>query len=246
MPELERWVLHELTEVDKRIRTAVETYDWTGVYPELHTFCAGDLSAFYFDIRKDVLYCDRPDSLRRRAARTVLDHLHLCLTTWLAPVLCFTADEAWCARFGEQDSVHLHTFPILPDGWSDPQLASKWEKIRSIRRRFTIALELSRASKALGSSLQASVSLPLSADDSELLSSEEWAEVGVVSRIVIVLDPNADHPTGRQNPVISLAPGTKCARCWRVLEEVGTQPKHPALCLRCTDAVESGLVCRAA
>ncbi len=103
MPELERWVLHRLTEIDAKIRAAVESYDWTGVYPELHNFCAIDLSAFYFDIRKDAIYCDRPDSLRRRAARTVLDHLHRCLCTWLAPVLCFTAEEAWCARFGEDD-----------------------------------------------------------------------------------------------------------------------------------------------
>ena len=82
-------------------RRGGESYDWTGVYPEMHNFCAIDLSAFYFDIRKDAVYCDRPDSLRRRAARTVLDHLHRCLCTWLAPVLCFTAEEAWCARFGE-------------------------------------------------------------------------------------------------------------------------------------------------
>ena len=105
------WVLHRLTELDARIRAAVQSYDWTGVYPELHAFCATDLSAFYFDIRKDAIYCDRPDSLRRRAARTVLDHLHRCLTTWLAPVLCFTAEEAWSARFGESDSVHLQLFP---------------------------------------------------------------------------------------------------------------------------------------
>src|SRR6201994_2991410 len=114
MPELERWVLHRLTELDRRIRAAVESYDWTGVYPELHNFCSVDLSAFYFDIRKDAVYCDRPASLRRRAARTVLDHLHRCLSAWLAPVLCFTAEEAWCARFGEDDSAHLQLFPELP------------------------------------------------------------------------------------------------------------------------------------
>ena len=116
MPELEKWVLHRLAELDARIRAAVQSYDWTGVYPELHNFCATDLSAFYFDVRKDAVYCDRPNSLRRRAARTVLDYLHRCLTTWLAPVLCFTAEEAWCARFGEQDSVHLQLFPDLPGG----------------------------------------------------------------------------------------------------------------------------------
>jgi isoleucyl-tRNA synthetase len=240
MPGLERWVLHRLTELDRRIRAAVESYDWTGVYPELHNFCAGDLSAFYFDIRKDALYCDRPDSLRRRAARTVLDHLHRCLTTWLAPVLCFTADEAWCARFGEEDSVHLHTFPVLPAAWHDPQLGAEWETIRAIRRRITVPIEDMRRANTLGSSLQAAVVLPLSAEHAGLLSSDEWAEVAIVSTARIEADEAEPDAT------ISLAPGTKCARCWRVLEEVGTQPKHPALCLRCTDAVESGLVCRAA
>jgi isoleucyl-tRNA synthetase len=240
MPALERFVLHRMTELDRRIRTAVESYDWTGVYPDLHNFCAGDLSAFYFDIRKDALYCDRPDSLRRRAARTVLDHLHRCLTTWLAPVLCFTADEAWCARFGEDDSVHLHTFPVLPAAWHDPKLGADWETIRAIRRRITVPIEDMRRANTLGSSLQAAVVLPLSADHAGLLSDEDWATIAIVSTVSTVAD--ADEPPA----VIALAPGAKCARCWRVLEEVGTQPKHPALCLRCTDAVESGLVCRAA
>ena len=130
MPELERWVLHRMTELDAGIRAATESYAWTNVYPELHAFCAADLSAFYFDIRKDAIYCDRPDSLRRRSARTVLDHLHRSLTIWLAPVLCFTAEEAWSARFGEQNSVHLETYPELPGRWRDPSLAAKWAEIR--------------------------------------------------------------------------------------------------------------------
>ena len=169
MPELEKWVLHRLAELDARIRAAVQSYDWTGVYPELHNFCATDLSAFYFDVRKDAVYCDRPDSLRRRAARTVLDHLHRCLTTWLAPVLCFTAEEAWCARFGEQDSVHLQLFPTLPAEWRDDALAARWETIRAIRRRITVPIEEARRANTLGSSLQASVTLPLTAETESLL-----------------------------------------------------------------------------
>ncbi|MBS0559463.1 MAG: class I tRNA ligase family protein, partial [Proteobacteria bacterium] len=240
MPALERWVLHRLTELDRRIRKAVHDYDWTGVYPELHNFCAGDLSAFYFDIRKDALYCDRPDSIRRRAARTVLDHLHRCLTTWLAPALCFTADEAWCARFGEDDSVHLHTFPDLPEAWHDPALGAAWETIRAHRRRITVPIEEMRRTNALGSSLQADVVLPLPAADAGLLTDEEWAEVAIVSRA------RTEAGAAEGDAGIALAPGAKCARCWRVLEEVGTVAAHPALCLRCADAVESGLVCRAA
>jgi isoleucyl-tRNA synthetase len=239
MPELEKWVLHRLTELDARIRAAVQSYDWTGVYPELHNFCATDLSAFYFDVRKDAIYCDRPDSVRRRAARTVLDHLHRCLTTWLAPVLCFTAEEAWCSRFGEQDSVHLQLFPALPPEWRDDALATRWETIRAIRRRITVPIEEARRANTLGSSLQASVTLPLKPDNEPLLSEEEWAEIAIVSEVRIESDPAEPLAT------ISPAPGNKCARCWRVLEEVGQQPKHPALCERCADAVESGLVCRA-
>ena len=240
MPELERWVLHRLTELDARIRAAVESYDWTGVYPELHNFCATDLSAFYFDIRKDAIYCDRPDSLRRRAARTVLDHLHRCLTTWLAPVLCFTAEEAWGARFGDQDSVHLQLFPELPAEWRDEALAARWAKIREIRRRITVPLEDARRAGDIRSSLEAAVALPLNTEDMALLPDYGWAEIAIVSSATTELD------TGEPPATVTRADGTKCARCWRVLPEVGHQPGHPSLCVRCTDAVESGLVCRAA
>lgn len=240
MPELERWVLTRLTEIDARIRAAVENYDWTGVYPELHNFCATDLSAFYFDIRKDAIYCDRPDSCRRRAARTVLDHLQRCLTTWLAPVLCFTAEEAWSARFGEVESVHLQLFPELPREWRDDALGAKWDKIRAIRRRVTVPLEDARRANLIGASLAAAVTLPLAPDEAGLLSADGWAEVAIVSAV----DPVAG--SAEEVASVTPAPGNKCARCWRVLEEVGKQPHHPRLCARCADAVESGLVCRSA
>ena len=240
MPELERWVLHRLTEIDAKIRAAVASYDWTGVYPELHNFCSVDLSAFYFDIRKDAVYCDRPDSVRRRAARTVLDHLHRCLCTWLAPVLCFTAEEAWCARFGEAVSVHLELFPTLPDIWHDEALAAKWETLRNIRRRITVPIEEARKANIVGSSLQAAVELPLNAEHEHLLDEAAWSEIAIVSSVRIV--PDTDEPLSRVTP----ASGDKCVRCWRVLPEVGSNATHPGLCLRCTDAVELGLVCRPA
>ncbi|HXT80137.1 MAG TPA: class I tRNA ligase family protein, partial [Acetobacteraceae bacterium] len=240
MPELERWVLHRLTQIDGKFRAAVESYDWTGVYPDLHNFCATDLSAFYFDIRKDTIYCDRPDSLRRRAARTVLDHLHRCLCTWLAPVLCFTAEEAWGARFGDDNSVHLQLFPDLPATWQDDALAAKWDRIRAIRRRITVPIEEARRGGSLGASLQAQVTLPLTPDETGLLDTAEWAEIAIVSAV------SPTSGTGDELAMIASAPGEKCVRCWRVLQEVGTVPAHPLLCLRCADAVESGLVCRPA
>jgi isoleucyl-tRNA synthetase len=264
MPELERWVLHRLTELDARVRAAVESYDWTGVYPELHHFCATDLSAFYFDIRKDALYCDRPDSLRRRAARTVLDVLHRALCTWLAPVLCFTAEEAWCARFGDADSVHLQSFPELPEAWRDDALAERWNEIRAIRRMATARLEAMRAGGEIGSSLQARVGMGLPEPQHAYLTADDWAELLIVSNVDLL--PIAEFlgrvETGRTHPPdhpaapmldalphvavdADKAPGAKCARCWRVLPEVGQSEAHPTLCLRCADAVDSGLVCRA-
>ncbi|HWA80969.1 MAG TPA: class I tRNA ligase family protein, partial [Acetobacteraceae bacterium] len=252
MPELERFVLHRLTELEAALRGAVASHDWNGVYPAIHAFCATDLSAFYFDIRKDTLYCDRPDHPSRRAARTVLDMLHRTLTTWLAPVLVFTAEEAWTARFGEGASVHLEDFATLPASASDPGLAQRFARIREIRRVATGALERARAAGAIGTSLQAALTLHLTApEDRALLSAERWAELAIVSSLVVSADPAPDEafrlPDVPGAAVGFLpAPGMKCARCWRVLPEVGENPKHPALCRRCADAVDSGLVCRAA
>jgi len=240
MPELERFILHRLTQIDARFRAAVLSYDWTGVYPELHNFCAVDLSAFYFDIRKDAVYCDRPDSLRRRSARTVLDHLHRCLCAWLAPALCFTAEEAWWARFGEDTSVHMELFPCLPAAWQDEALAARWDTVRAIRRRITVPIEEARKANVIGSSLQASVELPLTAEHKALMDAAAWAEVAIVSSVRIVPD------TGEGPVKVTPAPGEKCARCWRILPEVGTNQAHKTLCLRCADAIDSGLVCGAA
>ena len=242
MPELERWVLHRVSELDRLVRGAVASHDWTGVLPQIHAFCASDLSAFYFDVRKDAIYCDRPDSLRRRAARTVLDALHRCLATWLAPTLVFTAEEAWMVRFGDETSVHLQVFPKVPAEWQDDALAAKWTEIRLLRGTMTASLEAARADKRIGSSLEAKVPVP--GEYGMRLNPESWAELAIVSAVEV----REDFPPpilGQLLPV-ELAPGTKCARCWRVLTEVGTDSAHPTLCLRCADAVESGLVCRAA
>jgi isoleucyl-tRNA synthetase len=251
MPELERWVLHRLWELDSLVRGAVESHAWTGVYPAIHAFCAADLSAFYFDVRKDAIYCDRPDSLRRRAARTVLDHLHRCLTTWLAPVLVFTAEEAWVARFGETASVHLQDFPEAPARWRDDALAEKWAELRDIRRVVTGCLERARADGTIGASLQAAPVLHLPPAQAELITAEEWAELAIVSRLTLSIEPAPDgafRNPDRADVAVQFvrADGDKCARCWRVLPEVGTVHAHPLLCLRCADAVDSGLASKAA
>ena len=219
LPELERWVLHRLSELNTRMQRALIDHDWTGVFPELHAFCSADLSAFYFDVRKDTLYCDGSSLPRRRAVRTVLDRLHRCLTAWLAPVLCFTAEEAWLARFPSEDgSVHLQLFPEIPASWADPALGQRWATIREARAQVTTALEAARLAKLIGASLQAAITVPAALTG--LLDAQAWAELAIVS----AASPGAALEVHR-------APGEKCARCWRVLPEVST------LCRRCTAVV---------
>ncbi|MDD2875870.1 MAG: isoleucine--tRNA ligase [Acidiphilium sp.] len=246
MPELERYMLHKLAELDALRRRAVETHDWTGVYPAIHQFCNNDLSAFYFDIRKDALYCDvmldaegrqLKQSETRRAARTLLDILHHCLTTWLAPVLPFTADEAWRARFGEDACVHLEQFPVVPADWRDPALDAGWSEIRAVRKLANTQLEDARRTGDIASSLQAKITLTLAVDAPIALQSVDWAELLITSAAETLIAPDeAGAGTAaplRALPKIEIAPGTKCARCWQVLPEVGENHAHPALCRRC-------------
>ncbi|SDB63675.1 isoleucine--tRNA ligase [Belnapia rosea] len=231
LPELERWVLHRLTELDGKLRQAAKDYDWTGVYPEIHAFCSTDLSAFYFDIRKDSLYCDAAGSHRRRSARTVLDVLHRCLCAWLAPVLVFTAEEAWLARFpDENDSIHLHDFPVLPDEWRDEALAERWAALRARRALATNLLERLRRDGEIGSSLQAKVIVNPMGDES--LDPSFWEEFLIVSKVEAEPEP---FEAGFR---VTKAPGAKCDRCWRVLEEVGLSAAHPTLCRRCEAVVD--------
>jgi len=229
LPELERWVLHRLTELDAKLRQAQRDHDWSGVYPEIHAFCATDLSAFYFDIRKDSLYCDAKDSVRRRAARTVIDQLHRCLTTWLAPVLVFTAEEAWLARFPDGDSVHLQDWPVLSPEWRDEALAAKWAALRDARGIATAELEVARRNGLIGASLQAKVALE--GDAFAALPAELWEDVLIASQVTVT-------PGAEAQATVTQAPGAKCDRCWRVLPEVGQSHAHPTLCRRCEAVVE--------
>ncbi|MEQ8505068.1 MAG: isoleucine--tRNA ligase [Rhodospirillales bacterium] len=245
MPELERWVLARLWRLDKMLRTACDSFEFHGVFTELHNFCAVDLSAFYFDIRKDTLYCDRADSVERRAARTVLDELFNCLTAWLAPFLCFTAEEAWQARLDQPDaanSVHRRQFPDIPDTWNDEALENKWRTVRQVRRAVTGALELERAEKRVGSSLQAHVTVHVTAEQAAALDGLDLAQIFITSSGEITTAPAPDGAfTIPEAPGVAVVPvmatGEKCARCWKVLEDVGQDTDHPTVCARCADAV---------
>jgi isoleucyl-tRNA synthetase len=147
------------------VRAGYRGFDFQGVFQAVFQFATTDLSAFYFDIRKDALYCDG-DTDRRRAARTVLDILFHRLTTWLAPILVFTMEEVWLERFpGEDSSVHLQDIPETPAAWRDEALAAKWERIRAARRVVTAALEIQRRDKVIGASLEAAPLLQVADPD---------------------------------------------------------------------------------
>ena len=242
MPELERWVLHRLAELDAEVREGYAKYDFQGVFQKLFTFCTSDLSAVYFDIRKDALYCDAADSLRRRACRTVLDILFHRLTTWLAPVLVFTMEEVWLERFpGEDSSVHLVDFPETPASWRDEALAAKWETIRDVRRVVTGALEVQRTAKVIGSSLEAAPVVFVTPEMMALLETVTFEEVCITSCIWLSTKPVPDGAFALADvPQVAvafeLAKGGKCERCWRVLPDVGSH-KHPGTCQRCNDAL---------
>ncbi len=245
MPELERWVLHRLHALDGELRKACDAFEFHGFYAALHHFCATELSAFYLDIRKDALYCDRPDALRRRAARTVVDILFDCLTAWLAPVICFTAEEAWTARHGDDaGSVHLRTFPDIPAEWRDDALAAKWSKIRTLRRVVTGALEEERAAKRIGSSLDAAPSVEATPDYVEAMNGVDLAEIAITSAATLVAsaDPRGAFAMPEVAGVaVTPAPAEhpKCARCWKKLPDVGADPGVPETCGRCADAVRA-------
>ncbi|MBL9061143.1 isoleucine--tRNA ligase [Tabrizicola sp.] len=242
MPELERWVLHRLAELDAEVREGYAKYDFQGVFQKLFTFCTTDLSAIYFDIRKDALYCDAPSSLRRRACRTVMDILFHRLTTWLAPVLVFTMEEVWLERFpGEDSSVHLVDFPETPASWRDEALAAKWETIRDVRRVVTGALEVQRTAKVIGSSLEAAPEVFVTPEMMALLETITFEEVCITSCIWLSTRPVPEGAFALADvPQVAvefeLAKGGKCERCWRVLPDVGTH-EHPGTCQRCNDAL---------
>jgi isoleucyl-tRNA synthetase len=245
MPELERYILAKLAELDALVRTGYEQYDYNRVFNAIFNFCTNELSAFYFDIRKDALYCDAASAPRRRAARTATDEAFRRVVTWLAPILCFTMEEAWMLRFPDGESVHLQRFPETPAAWHDPALIEKWNRIRALRRVVTGALEIARRDKVIGASLEAAPVLYVSEQaDADILNGIPFAEIAITS---------AAHVSTREAPADAFrlpevagieaefhhAEGEKCARCWMVLPEVGKNPAHPDLCNRCAGVIEA-------
>jgi isoleucyl-tRNA synthetase len=236
MPELERLMLHRLSELDALVREAYAQFDYKRIFAALSVFLTSDLSAFYFDIRKDTLYCEPVSSEKRKACLTVVDHLFRCTTTWLAPMLCFTAEECWMSRYGaDAASVHLELFPDVPAAWKNEKLAEKWRRVRTVRRVVTGALEIERAQKRIGSSLEAHPIIHVSNRELyEAVVDVDLAEVCITSAATLVEE---DGPAeGFRLPDVSgvavvpnLAEGTKCARSWKILTTIGTDPAYPDL-----------------
>ena len=247
MPGLERWVLHRLAELEELRRRSFAGYEYHRFYGPLHAFCATELSAFYFDIRKDSLYCDALADPRRRAARTVLDILFDTLTAWLAPVLVFTAEEAWLSRRPSADgSVHLRAMPGIPAAWRDDALAAKWRRLRAIRRAVTGALEVERGAKRIGSGLQASARVHVSPEDAALLEGVDLAELAIASEVSVSTEPAPPEAFGIDEApgvgvIVGLASGEKCPRCWRILPEVA----EAGLCRRCARAADAAVAAAA-
>jgi isoleucyl-tRNA synthetase len=241
MPELERLMLHRLAELDEVVRAGYDAFDFKRVARALTDFMNVELSAFYFDIRKDALYCEGPSSLKRRAAVQVVRHLFECLVTWLAPMLPFTTEEAWLDRYPQKESVHLEQFPKIPAEWKKPDLAKKWEKVRDVRRVVTGALEIARAGKTIGSSLEA---VPVvyvdNAELAEAVTGVDMAEIAITSGWQ---SGKGQVPAG--SFTLSDVPGVavvvekaearglrKCARSWRYTADVGDDKEFPDVSAR--------------
>ena len=234
MPELERLMLHQLAEQAEIVRKAYAEFDYKTVVASLSAFMNTELSAFYFDIRKDTLYCDPPSSLARKAALTAIDMICNAILRWFAPVLSFTTEEAWrMYRPDAEPSVHLTLFPDGLERFRDDTLAAKWQTIRDVRRVVTGALEVERAAKRIGSSLEASPIIYVA--DRQLLATLfdiDLAEVCITSNYEVRED---EAPAGAFRldgvpgvaVVVERAVGTKCARSWKILPTVGSDPEYP-------------------
>jgi isoleucyl-tRNA synthetase len=238
MPELEQLMLHRLAELDKLVREGYDAFDFKKIARALIDFSNVELSAFYFDVRKDALYCDAPSSLRRRSALAVIRKLFDCLVTWLAPMLPFTTEEAWLSRNPQAVSVHLEQFPTVPAEWLNPALEAKWDKVRQVRTVVTGALEIERREKRIGSSLEAAPVVHVADPDLfKALEGQDFAEICITSAVSVVADEGpADAFRLAEVAKVSVEPklaeGTKCARSWKITPDVGSDPDYPDVSAR--------------
>jgi isoleucyl-tRNA synthetase len=238
MDELDRLMLHRLSELGAEIEQAYAAFDYAQVIAALSAFMNTDLSAFYFDIRKDALYCDPPSSRKRRGALEAIDAIFRAVTLWLAPILVFTAEEAWGAHGAPTRSVHLEQFPVFPGEWRNEALGAKWEKLRRLRLVVTGAIEIARANKEIGSSLEASPRVFIAEGAFlEALAGVDFAEICITSDIAIETSAPPVEAFGLSDTpgvavVVERAAGVKCARSWKYFDPATAEPEYPDVTAR--------------
>jgi isoleucyl-tRNA synthetase len=221
--ELEQYILHKIFQISKSVKHNLKNYNFHKLYKELLNFCTLDLSSFYFDIRKDVLYCDSLKSKKRKNCVIVLNVILESLLKWFAPILVFTTDEIYSLINNEKKNIHEHHFVEVPDSWENNKLNDKWYELFKIKQEANIAIEEKRSSKEIGSSLEAEVKLYVDKKKFEILKDLDLAEYLITSKAEKELSQNEDMKIE-----VIKAKGNKCPRCWKILEQ---------RCDRCSDLI---------
>ena len=213
LPELEQFMLHKLYSLDVNFKKYFKNYDFHNLYKELLNFCTVDLSAFYFDIRKDSLYCDPTDSKKRKSTILLLNIILNSLLKWFAPILSFTTEEIYRLLFKDNKSIHLEKFLDFPNSFSNEKLYQKWIELIKIRNICNISIEEKRANKEIGSSLEADLNIHLDKKLEEITKNIDFSELCITSKAEISFKENLE--TSAQT---TKAKGTKCGLCWKIRE----------------------------
>ena len=257
LSDMDKWILHRLHEIDGIVRESITNFNFLSMVTEVHNFCSKELSAFYFDVCKDTLYCEALDSPKRRAILTVLDHIFNHLVHWLSPVLCFTTEEAWLSYKGlsmddMKESIHLGKLPAAPEEWHRPELNEKWQEILFMRGVITGALEIKRAEKMIGSSLEAAPKLYITDTAlAQTLKTVDLADICITSGIDLIEGAAPEEAFVLENipdvaVVVEKAAGNKCERCWKYTTDIGSVEQHPTVCARCAGIVQKEIKSAAA
>ena len=240
LPELDQYILHKLAYLEDEVLKSYQSFEYQRVFSAIFNFCTNELSSFYFDVRKDSLYCDHRTSLTRRATRTVLDILFNHLLKLLAPILCFTTEEAWQSRLGTSSSIHNQDFPSSNRDWINSDLSSKWDYLKSIRKNVNGAIEIERKNKVVGSSLEADVEINFLNEDEILkIDVKGLEDICIVSKLKIIHSKNLDKCFESSDlkgigVKISKVTGSKCNRCWKYFEVLNDD----GICQRCAEAIK--------
>ena len=219
LDELEQYILHKLYIVDRSLKDNLKNYNFHKISKELLNFCTLDLSSFYFDIRKDVLYCDSLTSKKRKDCVIILNIILESLLKWFAPILVFTTDEIYSLVSKKDDSIHEHHFVEIPKNWKNDELNNKWEKLFKIKQEANIAIEEKRTNKEIGSSLEAEIKITVDSKNFNLLEGLDLAEYFITSKAEkLKMDDQKKIKIEVKKTI-----GTKCPRCWKILEKECTR-----------------------